>query len=145
VGLRIVERLPTPTEYRELRASAGWNEVPTDAAARGLAGSLYSVCAEADGRTVGCARVVGDGGLYFYLQDVIVLPAYQGRGVGAALMRALLGHLARSAPPGAFVGLMAAAGASAFYRRYGFAERPEGRPGMFRIWTAGDASEAGEG
>ena len=33
----------------------------------------------------------------------------------------------------AFVGLMAAAGAAAFYRRYGYEPRPPDRPGMFKI------------
>ncbi len=35
---------------------------------------------------------------------------------------------------GSFVGLMAAEGVTGFYERYGFARRPEGRPGMFRVW-----------
>jgi hypothetical protein len=29
---------------------------------------------------------------------------------------------------------MAATGVAAFYERYGFAPRPEGRPGMYRVW-----------
>ncbi len=78
--------------------------------------------------------MVGDGGIYFYLQDVIVRPEQQGRGYGRLIMGALMGFLDRTARPGAFVGLMAATGVAAFYERYGFAPRPEGRPGMYRVW-----------
>jgi len=34
----------------------------------------------------------------------------------------------------ATIGLMAATGASKFYERYGFKERPLDSPGMFRVW-----------
>jgi len=32
------------------------------------------------------ARVVGDGGLVFYIQDVIVVSSFQGQGIGKMLM-----------------------------------------------------------
>jgi hypothetical protein len=38
------------------------------------------VVLERDGDAVGCGRVVGDGGVYFYVQDVIVVPGLQGLG-----------------------------------------------------------------
>src|SRR4030065_318802 len=79
--------------------------------------ALSSVVLELDGEAVGCARIVGDGGVYFYLQDVIVLPEHQGRGQGARLMDALLGALEGSARPGAFIGLMAAGRGQPLYER----------------------------
>jgi ribosomal protein S18 acetylase RimI-like enzyme len=78
--IAIVERAPTPDEYRRLRVSVGWNELSPDAIRAGLTGSLYSVVLERDGEAVGCGRVVGDGGVYFYVQDVIVVPELQGLG-----------------------------------------------------------------
>jgi GNAT superfamily N-acetyltransferase len=127
------ERAPTVDEYRALRAAVGWNAHTDEATRRGLAGARYSCVVSADGETVGCGRIVGDG-LYLYLQDVIVVPEHQGRGAGTAIMDALLAYLEREAPPGAFVGLMAASGVASFYERYGFERRPDDRPGMFRIW-----------
>ncbi len=131
----LVERSPSLAEYRRLREAAGWNALDDAGASEGLAHALYSVCLESDGEVVGCGRVVGDGGIYFYLQDIIVLPAFQGRGLGAMIMDAVMGYLDRAARPGAFVGLMAAEGAADFYLRYGFAPRGPGRPGMFRVWS----------
>ena len=45
-----------------------------------------------DGRQVGHARVIGDGVAFGYLGDVFVVPEARGRGVGKALMEAVLAH-----------------------------------------------------
>ena len=132
--ITLVERTPTPEEYGRLRASVGWNEVADDGVRAGLSRSLYAVVLERDGVAVGCGRVVGDGGVYFYVQDVLVLPELQGFGWGARIMDAVMRYLEHAAGPGTFVGLMAAKDVEAFYRRYGFERRPDDRPGMFRVW-----------
>ncbi|GHO64053.1 hypothetical protein KSC_029450 [Ktedonobacter sp. SOSP1-52] len=69
--------------------------------------------------------------MYFYLQDIIVLPAFQGKGLGKRLMGAIMAYLEQHALPGAFIGLMAAKDASTFYTQFGFVVRPPERPGMF--------------
>lgn len=129
----LVERPPTVAEYQRLRASAGWYAVTDEAAQRGLDSALYSVCAVQDEEVIGCGRVVGDGGMYFYLQDVIVLPAWQGRGVGTAITRALLEQVVELGGNGSFAGLMAAEGKAGFYERFGFKPRPPGKPGMDKV------------
>jgi hypothetical protein len=85
--IALVERAPTPDEYARMRASVGWNEVDANGVVAGLSSSLYAVVLERDGDAVGCGRVVGDGGIYFYLQDVIVLPERRGRGGARASWR----------------------------------------------------------
>jgi GNAT superfamily N-acetyltransferase len=131
---RLEERAPTVQEYRRLRDAVGWGEMTDEGLANGLASSLYSCVVLDEGDVVACGRVVGDGGMYFYVQDVIVTPEDHGRGVGAQIMAAVMAYLERAARPGAFVGLMAAQGADGFYERYGFQRRPDDRPGMFRTW-----------
>ncbi len=139
IETHLVERPPTPEEYRTLRREVGWAEVDPEAVAAGLAAALYSVCLEGpDGEILGCARVVGDGGIYLYLQDVIVRPPFQGLGLGARLMAAIMEFISSTARSNTFVGLMAADGVADFYRRYGFAERPAGRPGMYRSWRVSE-------
>lgn len=118
-----------------LRAAVGWPEVADEAVARGLAGDLFSVVAEFDGDTVGCARVVGDGGIYLYVQDVIVLPAYQRCGIGIRLMDRVIAFVDSVSGHHTTVALMAAKGVVAFYERYGFVPRPADGPGMYRLWS----------
>jgi GNAT superfamily N-acetyltransferase len=131
---RLEERAPTVQEYRRLRDAVGWGEMTDEGLANGLASSLYSCVVLDEGDVVACGRVVGDGGMYFYVQDVIVLPEYHGRGLGGVVMDAVMRYLESAAKPGAFVGLMAALNAEGFYERYGFQRRPDDRPGMFRVW-----------
>ena len=82
------------------------------------------------------ARVVGDGGLVFYVQDVIVLPEFQGRGIGAQLMEKVMAYIEGHAHHNTIIGLMSAIGKEAFYERYGFVKRPAEKygPGMTRFW-----------
>ncbi len=130
----LVERVPTFDEYQKLRKAVGWWDMETRATRIGLHNSLFSVCVIFENEVVGCGRVIGDGGIYFYIQDVIVLPAFQGKGIGKCIMDAIMDYLKENAHSDAFVGLMAAKGVFGFYERYGFTERSSDSPGMFRRW-----------
>lgn len=133
-AFELSERAPTVEEYRRLREAVGWESMGDEGLAAGLASALYSCVVLHDGQAVACGRVIGDGGMYFYVQDVIVLPEFHGRGLGASVMDAVTRYLGGVAKPGAFVGLMAAQNVEGFYERYGFHRRPDDRPGMYRVW-----------
>jgi ribosomal protein S18 acetylase RimI-like enzyme len=135
-GFRLEERSLSAAEALALYAAVGWTETVCDeeTVAAAHAHSLYSVCVLRDSRVVAAARIVGDGGIYFYLQDVIVLPELQGRGLGRVVFEACCSYLDAHAPANAFVGLMAATGAAGFYERYGFRARLADQPGMVRRW-----------
>ncbi|KAL2180662.1 uncharacterized protein P884DRAFT_254401 [Thermothelomyces heterothallicus CBS 202.75] len=45
-------------------------------------------------------RIIGDGGWYFHIADMAVLPAHQRRGLGGAVLRHLLAHIKAHAPRG---------------------------------------------
>jgi ribosomal protein S18 acetylase RimI-like enzyme len=132
----LVERSPTAEEYQKLREAVGWGNVDFEATEVGLHNSLFSVCIiyNYKNNVIGCGRLIGDGGIYFYIQDVIVLPEFQGKGIGKRIMASIMDYLKACAPPNVFVGLMAAKGVSRFYERYDFMERPADAPGMFKIW-----------
>ncbi|HRX85594.1 MAG TPA: GNAT family N-acetyltransferase [Phycisphaerae bacterium] len=132
--ITLIERRLAVEEYLELRRAVGWWEVEPEAVRAGLPNDQYTIVAESGGQTIGCGRIIGDGGIYFYIQDVIVLPAYQGQGVGRRIMDRLMEFLTGRSRPKCFVGLMAAAGVQAFYERYGFVRRSGDRPGMYLRW-----------
>lgn len=120
---------PTAEEFVELRAACGWGAVEPAIAERALAAGLLGVVARDGNRVAGFGRVVGDGVLYFYLQDIIVRPEFRGQGVGRLIVEALLGEVLRRAPHGATIGLMAAEGKEGFYEKFGFTRRPTDRLG----------------
>lgn len=68
-------------------------------------------------------RVVGDGALFFYVQDVMVHPDTQSRGLGTAVMQSLELSIAALARPGATVALLAAQGREGFYQRFAYVPR----------------------
>lgn len=112
-------------EYLSLRASVGWR-LPTAAdAARGLENSLFGVCAVDADDTVAMARVVGDGSLFFYIQDLVVEPNYQGRRVGRSILEAIERRVVEVCSPHASLLLVAGRGVSAFYRSFGYDDLPD--------------------
>ncbi|MBT2594978.1 GNAT family N-acetyltransferase [Arthrobacter sp. ISL-72] len=127
----LLDRLPTAAEHRRLAEAVGWTHAfDWETLPSSLDGSLAGVIAIDDDEVIGMARLVGDGVKYFYMQDVAVLPAYQGHGIGSALLSRLMEYVARTAPATAFVGLFATDAAVALYQREGFTSGD--MTGMFR-------------
>lgn len=90
--------IPDATELESLYRSVGWDAY-ADAAgdlADAVERSAYVVTARDDGELVGLARAVSDDYSIAYLQDILVAPSHQRRGIGRALMEAFLatyGHV----------------------------------------------------
>ena len=131
--IQIEQRLPTVSEYQSMRNSVGWHLVDEQSIETALSGSLFSVVALENGQIKACARIVGDGSLYFYIQDVMVHPDHQKKGLSKKLMRELMTFIHTNAKTGAFVGLMAAKGLGPYYETFGFKPRDKNAPGMFQI------------
>ncbi len=93
-------------------------------ARRGLRHSLYRVSAWKDKQIIGMGRVIGDRGNVFYIQDIIVLPPFQGRGVGSLIMADIMAWLEKHAPEHSNVGLLSAVDRESFYEKFGFFVRP---------------------
>lgn len=118
-------------EYNSLRKSVGWNELSSRQVERSLHHSSYFVAARHNGKAIGMARLVSDGGYIAYIADVIVLPEYQGRGIGNTMINMLMQHIQDNMCEGetVFVNLMAAKDKEPFYRKFGFMDRPSDRYG----------------
>jgi GNAT superfamily N-acetyltransferase len=121
-GYRLVGGPPAVDDYLRLRDRAGLTPKRPDQAEAALEGSWAAVhiVHEGDGSTVGMGRILGDGGWYFHVVDMAVLPEHQRRGLGDAILTALLERIRREAPPGAYVNLLADAPGRPLYARHGF-------------------------
>ncbi len=79
----------TAEVFLTLYASVGW-EPPCEAQVRAaLQNSLATFAAFDGGKPVGMARLIGDGGMSFYIKDFAVLPSHRSKGIGAGLICAL--------------------------------------------------------
>lgn len=130
--IRIEPRLPDLASFKRLRATTTWG-VPDDAHIElALKNSLFGAVAVQGSQTIGMIRIVGDGAINLYIQDVIVAEAFRGQGIGKSLVQAAIQWMQKTIQPSASIGLMAADGQAAFYETFGFINRPtEGfGPGM---------------
>jgi GNAT superfamily N-acetyltransferase len=119
--------------FNSLRKQVGWEEHEKLDIELALRNTLFLIVAKnSKNEIIGMARIIGDRGLYYYIQDVIVIPEYQGRGIGRGLMAKVMEYIKGNKKKGLFIGLMAAKGKEGFYKKWGFIERPaeEYGPGM---------------
>jgi len=117
---KLIGERPSPAEYAELRRLMGWGEIDDETARVSVDAAVFSVCLRADDRLLGLARVAGDGVLYFYISDVILLPELRGSGHGTSLMKSVIDYLAKAAKPGATITVAPMKGREKFYERFGF-------------------------
>lgn len=126
-------------EYNGLRRSVGWILVKEARAKKALENSFYKKIAWKDGRPVGMARIVSDGGYTYFITDVIVHPEFQGEHIGSTLIHDMLEYIKRDVMDGetVMVSLMSAYERESFYEQFGFHTRPFGNhgPGM-SMWLS---------
>ncbi|MDX6276517.1 MAG: hypothetical protein QOJ72_645 [Nocardioidaceae bacterium] len=89
----ITEETPTRDELIELYSAVGWTAYTRDADAlvKAFAGSALVLTArDTGGSLLGLVRTLSDGVTICYVQDLVVAPVVQRRGVGRALLSQVL-------------------------------------------------------
>ena len=127
----------TPELFLDLYRSVGWEPPCIEQVKAALQNTLATfTCYDGD-RPVGMARVIGDGGMSFYIKDFAVVPSSQGKGVGKCLLTALEQYVkeCKSLEWAVSLELISSKDAVDFYERFGFEKRPcDGvGPGMFKM------------
>lgn len=132
--LKIEENQLDLKTYLNLRAAVGWKKLSEEQALKALKNSILTLTATIDGKVVGMGRMVGDGAVICYIQDLVVHPSYQKLGVGESLMKRLIEYAEslRLENTELMLCLMCAKGRENFYTKYGFISRPTDKlgPGM---------------
>ena len=112
------------------RAGGWWNEEWDPAGLRALIAGSFAFAVAIDPaakKAVGMGRAISDGVSYAYIQDLVVLPGYRGRGIGTMILSTLLDHCKSAGVT--WVALVAEPGTEAFYTPLGF-RRMEGHTPM---------------
>ena len=118
---QLTPRTPTPDEYLTLRAAAGLSPFSRAAAELALPNTIFAVVIEAEGRAIGMGRVIGDGGCFYQVVDIAVLPGHQGQGLGKCIMREISAYIEAHVPESGYVSLLADGKAADLYQQFGFA------------------------
>lgn len=118
----LADNILTAEDFVRLKVATGFMDRPLEQADKAIKNGLFNVSAVHDDKVIGMGRLVGDGAMYWYLQEIIVLPEYQGQGIGRAIVERLLEHIKCEALPrtGVQVGLTAVKGKEPFYEKFGF-------------------------
>ena len=79
-------------EIKKLYDAVGWTSYTDDmdALEKGYEKSLKVLAAYEDNKLLGIIRAVGDGFTVVFIQDILVFSEEQGKGIGKALIKAML-------------------------------------------------------
>lgn len=123
-------------DYLSIRGKVGWKTLLDKQAKKALECSLCVAGAYDGDRLIGMGRIVGDGAVICYVQDLIVEPGYQGKGIGSMLLNYLIEYVdnLRDEDSQMMMCLMCAKGREEFYKKHGFVARPTDSlgPGMIQ-------------
>lgn len=114
----LIKKAPSPEDYIHIRVTAGLDGRTVEAATIGLKNSLFAVNVKYGNEIIGMGRVIGDGGCFFEIVDVAVLPKHQRKGLGKMIMNSLMAWLKENAPKSSYVSLIA--DQPSFYPQFGF-------------------------
>jgi GNAT superfamily N-acetyltransferase len=132
-------QIPGEKEMFELFETTGWNDYLrlTPAELHQAVGNSWdAVCARHGEKLVGFGRTISDGVLHALIVEMMVLPDYQGEGIGRRVLQELVGRCEEHGIRD--VQLFCAAGKVGFYEKHGFERRPTDAPGMQRRFMPKD-------
>jgi ribosomal protein S18 acetylase RimI-like enzyme len=130
MAYEIFEGIPDVETYLRLREGGGLHCFSKPAAEMGLRGTYIGVLAKFQGEIVGMGRVIGDGGCFFQIVDIVVIQKHQGCGLGKQITATLLELLQKLAPQSAYVSLIADVPADKLYEKFGFKNKAPQSIGM---------------
>ena len=123
------------SEYVHILNTVGWKLPSMRLLKISLENGVHVKCV-VQGKTIGMARFVSDGGYAGLIMDVVVIPKYQRRGYGKLLIESLLDYIKNGLEDGeeVMIQLLSAPGKQSFYSLFGFKVKKEvAEDGMY-MW-----------
>lgn len=133
--VELVDNILQAEDFVRLRLQTGFAEIPVEHARKALQNGLLNVSALFHGELVGMGRLVGDGAMYWYLQEIIILPEFQRKGIGTMIVDHLVDYAKANSITGKFttIGGVSAKGKEPFYEKMGFEIISTGMKKMIEI------------
>ncbi len=140
VKLHVEKRSPSQEEYRSLRNQSDWYTVGNQFEKAAFGKEVYCVVVLDGPNVIGMGRIVGDGAIYFNIQDLIVHPNYNSKSVGRLIMDHIENFFETGASRHAYIGVLATRETRELYKKYGFTERKTKNSEMFKILIRGNST-----
>ncbi len=120
------EHTPTPEEFNNLTEAVDWGTRENKIIEEALKHTLYSLCVYDENKLIGYGRIIGDKTIFLYIQDIMVIPEYQGKKIGTGIMNKLIEKINeyKKVNPEIRTYLGASKGKESFYEKFGFISRP---------------------
>ena len=118
-------------DFIRLFDSAGWGRPDRELVETSLKNSYVTFSVLDGEKVIAMARLIGDGGMAFFLKDLIVDPGYQGKGIGKELMAHIEEFIRGELKEGwwSYFQLMSAKNKDEFYLKCGYKSHPHERSG----------------
>ena len=119
-----------------LNEKVGWGKRDKIVVKEALDNTLYSITVYDDEKVIGYGRIIGDKTIFLYIQDIIVIPEYQGNKIGTEIMNLLLEKINeyKKINPAIRTYIGPSLGRESFYKKFGFKTRKEAGLGEGMVW-----------
>ncbi len=114
-------------EFNLLYDSVGWGAYDSKITKIALDNTFYSISVYENNQIIGYGRMVGDTICFLYIQDIMVMPEYQGKKIGTLVMNKLLDKVKeiKKENPDLRVYVGASKNREKFYEKFGFVKRTD--------------------
>ena len=114
-------------DFNYLNEKVGWGRRENIVVKEALDNTLYSITVYDDKKVIGYGRIIGDKTIFLYIQDIIVIPEYQGNKIGTEIMNKLLKKINeyKKINPAIRTYIGPSLGRESFYKKFGFKTRKE--------------------
>ncbi len=123
----IKENVNNVQEFNYLYDKVGWQHYDEAVSQIALDNTFYSVSIYDDKKIIGYGRLIGDQICFIYVQDIMVIPEYQGQKIGTYILKILEDKIneIKAVNPEVRVYLGSSAGKEEFYKKCGYITREE--------------------
>lgn len=125
----------TIDDFISIRKALGWKTINYDQIKKALDNTMYKVSIIENDKVIAIGRLVGDYSCKGVLSDIIVLPEYQGFGIGKIVVTTLFEMVDKGLKSGDKFQIEATptAGNREFYIKCGMKYKPENQDGVY-LW-----------